>query len=46
MSGEDHADPSSHIAVAVRKPDPVVRAVTVSDIVEGGLLRCPRFIHI
>ncbi|HEX5847055.1 MAG TPA: DUF2189 domain-containing protein [Rhodoplanes sp.] len=35
MSGEDHADPSSHIAVAVRKPDPVVRAVTVSDIVEA-----------
>jgi uncharacterized membrane protein len=35
MSGEDHADTSSHPAVAVRKPDPVVRAVTVSDIVEA-----------
>jgi uncharacterized membrane protein len=35
MSGEDHADSSSHIPVAVRKPDPVVRAVTVSEIVES-----------
>ena len=35
MSGEDHADTSSHLPLAVRKPDPVVRAVTVGEIIEA-----------
>jgi hypothetical protein len=35
MSGENHADSSSQLPVAARKPDPVVRAVTVGEIVEA-----------
>ena len=33
MSGEDHADTSPYLPV--RRPDPVVRAVTVSEIIEA-----------
>ena len=35
MSGEDHADTSSHPPLAVRRPDPIVRAVTVGEIIEA-----------
>jgi len=35
MGGENHADSSSQLPVAARKPDPVVRAVTVGEIVEA-----------
>ena len=33
MSGEDHADTSPYLPV--RRPDPIVRAVTVSEIIEA-----------
>lgn len=35
MSGENHAESSSQLPVAVHKPDPVVRAVSVGEIVDA-----------